>query len=184
MKAELEQKLIEKYPTLFKGRNLSPKESLMCFGCEFGDGWYKIFDELCCYLTCLSEQDELLRVGDEFKTEENHGYEYVNRPTISFTQVKEKYGTMRVYWSGNGITENDEKIFDRLTEEGQKKAFKRYYDQIENAIEYVEFLSGRTCEICGEPGKLYNNGWVMCRCKKCIVDHYGFDPDENLKENE
>ena len=46
MKQELEQQLIAKYPKLFGDVNKSPMESLMCFGCECGDGWYDILDNL------------------------------------------------------------------------------------------------------------------------------------------
>jgi hypothetical protein len=46
MKEELELKLIEKYPKLFVNVNRSPKESLMFFGCEHGDGWIYIMYNL------------------------------------------------------------------------------------------------------------------------------------------
>jgi hypothetical protein len=42
----LEKQLIEKYPVLFQDVNKSPKETLMCFGCECGDGWFDILDNL------------------------------------------------------------------------------------------------------------------------------------------
>lgn len=184
MSPELEQKLIEKYPILFRDKDKSPRESLMCFGCEFSNGWYKIFDDLCAYLTRLTKHEIFLRLKDEFKTEENKGYIYVHYPTVSFTQVKEKYGTMRVYWIGNGIENYDElkeKVHDLNDLESQVK---RYYDRVEHAIDFTEFLSSKVCEECAEPGKIYTNGWYMTRCKKCIVEHYGFDPDDDLDEEE
>jgi len=182
MSPELEHKLIEKYPDLFKGRHKPITESLMAFGAEFQDGWYKIFDDLCEYLTHLSGHEKLVKLKPELVTKKNHGYMYVKCPTISFTQVKEKYGTMRVYWMGDGIDNWDEiesKIDPSFNTEN---LFSDYYDRIENAIDYAGFLSGKTCEVCSEPGKVYTNGWCMSRCKKCIVEHYGFDPDEDLKE--
>ena len=182
MTTELEKQLIEKYPILFRDRFKSPQETCMCWGVEFGDGWYKIFDDLCAYLMRLSKHEIFLRLKDEFKTEENKGYIYVRKPSITFTQVKEKYGTMRVYWIGNGV-ENYDELKEKLEDvEDLEENTKRYYDQVENAIEFTEFLSSRICEVCGEPGKVYTNGWYMSRCKKCIVEHYGFDPDDDLKE--
>ena len=182
MSPELEHKLIEKYPTLFKDRNKSPRESLMCFGCEFSDGWYKVFDELCDYLTRLANQEMFFTIKDEYKTEDGKGYIYVKHPGISFTQVKEKYGTMRIYWIGNGI-ENYEEIQKKLNDpEAMEVNIKQYYDRVDNAIEYAEFLSSKVCEECGEPGKVYTNGWHMTRCKKCIIERYGFDPDEEEQE--
>lgn len=183
MSPELEHKLIEKYPTLFKDRNKSPRESLMCFGCEFSDGWYKIFDELCDYLTKLANHEMFFTIKDEYKTEDGKGYIYVKHPSISFTQVKEKYGTMRIYWVGNGI-ENYEEIQVKLNDpEALEINTKQYYDKVDNAIDYAEFLSSKVCEECGDPGKVYTNGWYMARCKKHIIERYGFDPDEEeLKE--
>ena len=115
MSPELEKKLIEKYPVLFRDKDKSPKESLMCFGCEFDNGWYKIFDDLCAYLTMLAKHEMFLTLKEEFKTAENKGYVYIKHPSITFTQVKEKYGTMRVYWIGNGI-ENYEEIKNKAKE--------------------------------------------------------------------
>jgi len=184
MSPELEKQLIEKYPVLFLGRHKPITESLMAFGCEFGDGWYKIFDDLCSYITRLSKREELLKLKPELVTKENHGYMRVKVPDISFTQVKEKYGTMRVYWMGNGI-DNWEEIEAKLDPSViTNNLFDSYYDRVENAIEYVGFLSGRTCEVCGEPGKVYTNGWYVARCKKHAIEHYGFDPDKDLKEDE
>lgn len=178
MSPEFEKQLIEKYPVLFKDVNKSPRETLICFGAEFSDGWFKIFDDLCDYLTKLSKHKILLRLKDEFKTEENKGYTYVESPTISFTQAKEKYGLIRIYWMGNGI-DNYEEIKQKLNNpEDLEDNIKRFYDRVDNAIDYVEFLSSKVCEDCGKPGKLYTNGWYMTRCKKHIIEHYGFDPDE------
>ena len=183
MSPELEKQLIEKYPILFRDVNKSPKETLICFGCEFSDGWYKIFDNLCAYLTRLSRHEMFLRVKDEFKTDENKGYIYVKYPTVSFTQVKEKYGTMRVYWIGNGLDNYDE-VKQKLNNlDDLEVNVKRFYDKVEHAIDFTEFLSSMVCEECGEPGKLYTNGWHMTKCKKCIVEHYGFDPDDDLSED-
>lgn len=184
MSPELEKQLIEKYPVLFRDRYKSPQETCMCWGVEFSNGWYKIFDDLCAYIAKLSKHEMFFKLKDEFKTEENKGYTCVKSPTISFTQVKEKYGTMRVYWMGNGIDNYDE-IEDKLNDLNDLETqTKRYYDRIDNAIDYVEFLSSRVCEDCGESGKLYTSGWYMTKCKKCIVDHYGFDPDEDLEKKD
>lgn len=183
MSPELEHKLIEKYPILFKDKDRSPRESLMCFGCEFSDGWYKIFDELCEYITRLSEREDLLKLNKEYHTEENHGFIHLKRPTISFTQVKEKFGMMRIYWTGNGV-DNWEEVCAKVNQDDREKALNKYYDEVQNAIDYVEFLSSKVCEDCGEPGKLYTNGWYMTRCEKHIVEHYGFKPDDEVSEDQ
>lgn len=166
MSPELEQKLFEKYPVLFRDRDKPVTESCMAFGCEFSDGWYKLLDELCEYITRLSNRTDLLKLNKEYHTEENRGFIYLKRPTISFTQVKEKFGMMRIYWSGNGV-ENWEEICAKVHQDDRERAVNKYYDEVQNAIDYVEFLSSKVCESCGQPGKLSNKGWMKVRCENC-----------------
>lgn len=72
MKKDLENKLIKKYPFLFKDAIKCLGEELMVFGCGCGDGWYKILDEL---LGKLAQCDSLY-----------------------LTQIKEKFGSLTVYF--------------------------------------------------------------------------------------
>jgi uncharacterized Zn-finger protein len=58
------------------------------------------------------------------------------------SQVKEKYGTLRFY-------------MDSET------------DEMSKWIEIAEEKSSRTCEYCGETGKLREGGWVQTLCDKC-----------------
>lgn len=60
---------------------------------------------------------------------------------FSVTQVKEKFGTLRYYCSGN--------------------------DNICDFIDYAEHASEHTCEACGEYGKLRDDGWLVTQCDKC-----------------
>lgn len=77
MNPEKEEKLVEKYPKIFKDVHdrKGPRESLMCFGMECGDGWYEVLDELC---------SDISKVTD----------------TVRATQVKEKYGRLEFYYRG------------------------------------------------------------------------------------
>jgi hypothetical protein len=185
MSPELQKQLIEKYPTLFKDRNKSPKESLMCFGCEFGDGWYKIFDNLCEYLTILSESDFAIEVKPEFKPEDKkYPFLWIKNPDIVFMQVKEKYGTMRVYWNAKELENYDELASKAKDVDEISKHSDRFYQRVDEAIEYVLFLSSKICEVCGKEGKLYSDGWCMTRCKEHIIERYGYDPDEDDENSE
>jgi len=178
MKQELEEKLVKKYPALFKDRNKSPKETLICFGCECGDGWYKILDNLCGYIKNLQEtRYSLLKLKDEFKTEENHGYYEFHCPPVVFDQIKEKYGTLRVYWHFDTSSLQDVEAKLENPEELTNK-INSYSDTIENAIEFSEYLSSITCEITGKKGKLYSDGWSVTLCKEEAIKRFGFDPDE------
>ena len=65
MKPELERKLIEDFPTLFRGVNKPITDSLMAFGCECGDGWYNLIYAMCQEITAADPEAELLQVKEK-----------------------------------------------------------------------------------------------------------------------
>lgn len=130
MKQELEDKLFKKYPKMFpKGRDVNMKENLMCFGFSHGDGWFNILDEL------FTEIDKLL----------------INENEINMVQVKEKFGSLRVYYD---IIKGEDTL----------------YNDINNLIDKAESKSEITCEVCGKPGECRNRiGWVSTVCDEHVV---------------
>ena len=77
------------------------------------------------------------------------------------TQIKEKFGTLRLYWSGS------------LSPDAAAR--------VEEAVDLAEARSACTCEVCGEPGRLYGPGWFTTRCaahaedRRAIETRPGFD---------
>jgi len=80
MKKELQDKLYEKYPKIFKQKDDDMTTTCLCWGLECGDGWFDLIERLC---------DSL-----QFHTDRN------NYPQVEATQVKEKFGTLSFYTSG------------------------------------------------------------------------------------
>ncbi|MBP7209604.1 MAG: hypothetical protein KBA02_00245 [Paludibacteraceae bacterium] len=103
--------------------NKYPKLFSMCWGINCGDGWYSILDALC---TCIET------------------IQYSDKPDVSFVQIKEKYGTLRVYESGADV----------LTE---------------GMVHMAEVMSAYVCEVCGSTKDVTteDDGWITTRCKKC-----------------
>jgi len=122
MTFEPEQKLFGKYPKLFAQRNMDIMQTCMCWGVECGDGWYDLIDNLCGTIQSYIDM--------------NH------KPQMEFVQVKEKFGTLRLYTNG---------AEDEL---------------IRGMIWFAEELSGKICEVCGKPGTINNNGWISCLCEE------------------
>lgn len=184
MKQELEQQLIAKYPKLFGDVNKSPMETLMCFGCECGDGWYDILDNLCGYITHLQKsRSYCILLKDENKRDEGFNG-WFRCPEVIFVQIKEKYGTLRVYWNFGEI-ENYDEIKSKLKNPDElDECIKRYSDNIESAIDFCEYLSSKTCEMTGKPGKLYSKGWCVTLCKEEAIERFGFDPDDEKDDND
>lgn len=110
MKESLVAELQRDYPLLFT------KLSYI----ECGSGWYGILRELCRSLY-------------------NHVMKEHGEP-VYFTQIKEKFGTLRVYVDGG------DQISSSLIREAEQK-------------------SAKVCEKCGKAGRLRKTkGWVFSRC--------------------
>jgi len=81
MNPELYNKLIHKYPNLFKNVNPISKHSISLFGIETnGPGWDNLIETLCSLIDCHVK--------------------YNKCPPVSITQIKEKCGTLRFYIQG------------------------------------------------------------------------------------
>ena len=79
-------------------------------------------------------------------------------PQVTLDQVKEKFGTLRFYYSGGD-------------------------DYISGLVSMAESMSGVTCETCGKPGTQSGGGWIKTVCK----EHGGADfdtPEDELTEAE
>lgn len=175
MDTKLDAKLCEKYPYLFADRRASMQNTCMCWGFECGDGWYNLLDEAGSKLEplCKQEYERILAL-------EKPWYKYI-RAVVGFTtrihmswlfhilyrlvtrimpgvynspfswygggprasQVKEKYGTLRFY-----LTHGTEEMY-AITDKAERQ-------------------SSKTCETCGEPGKVRGKYWLYTACTKHI----------------
>lgn len=88
MKKELQNELFEKYPTIFRQKDLSNQETAMCYGLACGDGWYTLIDEMCGNIKNRMEN------FNRNKPKEQH-------LVCEATQVKEKFGGLRFYVQGS-----------------------------------------------------------------------------------
>jgi hypothetical protein len=122
MNSENCELLVKEFPELY---------SSLDFGCECGDGWFKLIHDLSyhIYYGCKNENIPM-------------GSSIVEPWNFYLTQVKEKYGTLRVYCSVN-------------------------YDWIDKLIEKAEELSETTCEVCGKEAILRKGPWLKVRCDDC-----------------
>ena len=80
MSPELDKKLTEEFPEIFRDRNGSVRTSSMPFGFTCGDGWFNIIYFLCKTI--------------------NHRIKHSKCEPVVATQVKEKFGTLRFYVNG------------------------------------------------------------------------------------
>lgn len=156
MTKELEQKLIEKYPELFVQHNLPMTQTCLCWGLECGDGWFELIDLLCHQLMQPKKQAEhTLEVAQKldhsqrgYWTPERLEEQKAKLAAIvvpQFSQIKEKFGTLRIY-----MDHADETAYA--------------------LVDFAEDLSGKICEECGNKGKnAPRPSWWKTLCEECAV---------------
>ncbi|NDB59438.1 hypothetical protein EB001_13455 [bacterium] len=132
--------LYDKYPDLFINRNKSPRESCMSFGVECNLGWYELISSVCWRVSQhqknIEDRKRILADQPERIKEE---LEYV---PVKFDQVKEKYGGLRLYFSGGD-------------------------DYVDGIVSMAEEYSYKVCEKCGNSGKPNKDGWITTLCENC-----------------
>lgn len=124
MRDELDALLCEKYPKMMVNRDKSMMGTCMCWGFECGDGWFNIIDRLM----------HNIQSHIDWK---NRDSEVV--PQVTLDQVKEKFGSLRFYYSGGD-------------------------DTIRGMVSMAASMSSVTCEVCGSPGKFRGKSWFYTAC--------------------
>ena len=146
MDIELQNKLYEKYPDLFSNKNKDIMSSCMAWGIECNSGWYDILSSLC---WMIKQHEDNIKSNREY-LEKNNPERLQEKPEyfpVKFDQVKEKYGGLRVYFSGGD-------------------------DYIEGLVSMAESFSYHVCEVCGQKGKPNKGGWITTLCENCRSKTY------------
>ena len=145
MKQEYDTYLCTTFPKMFVNRYKPMTETTMCWGFECGNGWYHIIRVLCSniqhHIDWRNQKNEL-----------NPNQPIV--PQVTVDQVKEKFGTLRFYYTGGD-------------------------DYIDGLVSMAESMSGITCEQCGNPGSTLGRGWLTTLCEKHAEERGIYKDDEN-----
>ena len=124
MNEKLDELLCQRYPKMMVNRDKSMMETCMCWGFECGDGWFNILDQL---MGSIQHHIDWKNKKEEVVAQ------------VTLNQVKEKFGTLRFYYSGGD-------------------------DYIDGLVTMAESMSGVTCEDCGSPGTQTQGGWIKTAC--------------------
>jgi len=148
MREELDKLLCEKYPKMMVNRNLPMTETCMCWGFDCGNGWFNILDQLMGNIQHHIDWKEKQRNwAIEWNKEHPNELREVPElvPQVTLDQVKEKFGTLRFYYTGGD-------------------------DIIDGMVRMAESMSGVTCESCGNVGERKGGGWVHTYCEPCETE--------------
>jgi hypothetical protein len=138
MDQELQNQLFEKYPDLFSNKDKDIMSSCMGWGCECGNGWYDIISSVC-WMIRGHEDNIVWQTKYKQKTQPDYQSDYF---PVKFDQVKEKYGGLRLYFSGGD-------------------------EYVEGLVSMGEAMSYKICEVCGNKGEPNKGGWISTLCDGC-----------------
>jgi hypothetical protein len=160
MNKYLDEYLCKKYPKIFQDRNAPMAETCMCWGFP-GNGWFFLLDTLCegiqhhidnppyVYKKSVKFGFKRLWNGMVIKFRLPYKWTYGELmepsviPQVIALQVKEKFSSLRFYYSG-----------------GDKK--------IRGMVTLAEHMSAHICEICGKMNEEIGRntkGWSVTTCK-------------------
>lgn len=131
MNKRLENYLWSRFADMLPDRSLvTPQNSCMYWGFSVGDGWYNLVKQtlILAEQLCKAYPDS----GAGFR----------------LTQVKEKFGCLRIYWDGwitpKGVEWRNDPMMKIFTD--------------------AEFKSATICMVCGKPGDLNKGPWIQALC--------------------
>jgi hypothetical protein len=141
MDQELQNKLFEKYPDLFSNKNKDIMTSCMAWGIECGNGWFDILSSLC---WMIGQHERNKKDNKDFieKYQPERLSEIPEYFPVKFDQIKEKFGGLRIYFSGGD-------------------------EYVEGLIAMAESISYKLCEVCGDRGSPNDGGWISTLCDNC-----------------
>jgi hypothetical protein len=172
MKKDLQDSLFEKYPKLFRDIKYLECDdgwyeliSTMCYQIQCyitnarnGAARTKRYNRalkqalsgnisnLEYYYRSSPDKDKMIAKEIEMRTFRTVWLDRI--PTqMHFTQIKEKFGTLRAYTVGGDA-------------------------YCEGVVSMAEGMSGKICEACGVPGKSTKSGWIKTLCKECTNERY------------
>lgn len=127
---EWQQKIMLAHSSVLEKLNGTSIESIH-YGFQCDEGWKNLI-ELALY--------EMVRNSDE-----------KDIPYFQVTQVKEKFGGLRIYYNTRVDTPKETRGI------------------IHGVISTLEDISYKTCEMCGRPGTIRKTKWIRVLCEWCVM---------------
>ncbi len=135
------EQLQARFPTMFAGPHI---------GLGFARGWLPILERLCYQL-----HRELASESHRFR----------------WTQIKEKFGTLRLHWELARKKPSPKSVSDTTAQRARART--RLVGRIRDLVERAKVESYVTCIICGKSAREYqdSSGWVHTLCEEHIAMH-------------
>jgi len=161
MNADLQKYLIDKYPKILGIKEENVKHCYGMFGFECGDGWFLHLDRMFSHIQSEIDYSEsnyenlkymynklswYRKIHSIYKRSRYH---YLRNkqtpiPQVTAVQIKQKFGTLRFYYTGGD-------------------------ERIAQIVEFYELYTQYICEDCGTNVDVgYTSGWIRNICEKHV----------------
>ena len=190
MSPELQKQLFDKYPKIFRQKDLDKMQTAMCWGIECRDGWYMLIDTLCKNLQFNTDnnnkkyiiKNKILRILIPFLSKivsyipgkYNFKRERQINPLVILRRfLDKKIDNFRrkvkfIYVESNRYPQVE------AVQVKEKWGGLCFYTDGHNdaqggAISFAESMSYHICERCGSTNDVQQTkgGWVKTWCKEC-----------------
>lgn len=160
--AKYGEEFMSRFPILFQNRSKSMQETCMCWGIECPIGWWHILEQLCTVLEFHNQ-----------RFSRDYGI------AVVADQVKEKFGTLRFYFSIAFVDRNtgmmvgpDDENDENINETAALYVARDYLDMLaDEAVGEAEKMTEDTCAACGVPltedNRVETEGWITYLCDEC-----------------
>ena len=195
MNKELDNRLCEKYPKIFRDRNAPMNRTAMCWGFDHADGWYNIID-----MMCANIQSHI----DHTRNQRLNALVYnraLNRAIKGDYSTYNRLKSWQKKWIDDALEdpEPQHKIVPLAcpqviaTQVKEKFGTLRFYfhggdAKVDGIVRMAESMSAVMCEDCGAPGKTRNGGYVRTLCDTHAVKNGydieyepGWNPGDNIR---
>lgn len=196
MKKELDEKLVAKYPKIFRDRYAPMTHTAMCWGFECGDGWYNILDILCGNIQSHIDWSRKQRLSDlRFNRALKRALSGDSSTLVKYFTYKREgeidaWATWAIKQATQAIDHGQYRVprvaIRQVVASQVKEKFgtlRFYYNGgdycIDGMVRMAESMSYRTCELCGAPGKANRHGWITTLC-----DTHRLERGETLPQDE
>jgi hypothetical protein len=178
MNEELDKKLVENFPLLYRDRYASMQSTCMCWGFACSDGWFDIIWDLSSKLEpiiqgVIDDNPNLSCTGCGCSKDRHYAYKTQSPGGclaihIDLESKEEPPGNYYACFC------NEYKgAYPKASQVKEKYGGLRFYmtcgnDEVYNLIKRAEELSYETCEQCGDPGReREGNYWINTLCDNC-----------------
>lgn len=180
MRPELDDKLCETYPKIFRDRHLPMTHTAMCWGFDCGDGWYNIIETLC---ECIQSHIDNTRKERALALRFNRALKraragdsrgLIKYYDLGYSQDSREYAESRAQRALD--TNEDYRVVPEAcgqvvtSQVKEKFGGLRFYHYggdrtVDGMVRLAEILSYKVCETCGAPGRVQGKTWRSTRCE-------------------